>query len=135
MFSKFGHIYYLIYYQEVLPLMPALTSGRYQVKCIQLANLPIPLFDPYMLLYNTIKSMSLARVQLNMLNIKCMSITLILTNGVSCHHQAITITGPILEFPIVLEVRKCAGHIGIKFPLYGLHLIYGILMHISFSAG
>ena len=44
-------------------------------------------------------------------------------------------TGPILEFPIVLEVRKCAGHIGIKFPLYDLHLIYGILMHISFNAG
>ena len=27
--------------------MPALTSGRYQITCIQLANLPIPLFDPY----------------------------------------------------------------------------------------
>ena len=51
------------------------------------------------------------------------------------HTQEKMYTGPILEFPIILEVRKCAGHIGIKFPLYDLHLIYGILMHISLSAG
>ena len=51
------------------------------------------------------------------------------------HYTGMEYTGPILEFPMVLEVRKCAGHIGIKFPLYGLHLIYRILMHISFSAG
>ena len=33
--------------QEAPPLMPTLTSGRYHIKWTQLADLPIPLFDPY----------------------------------------------------------------------------------------
>ena len=33
--------------QEAPPFMPALTSGRYHIKWTRLADLPVPLFDPY----------------------------------------------------------------------------------------
>ena len=33
--------------QEAPPLMPALTSGTYHIKWTQLADLPVPLYDPF----------------------------------------------------------------------------------------
>ena len=42
-------VYYLIYSstQEALPLIPALTSGRYHINWTQLADLPAPLYEAY----------------------------------------------------------------------------------------
>ena len=40
-------LYYLSSTQEAPPLLPALTSGRCQVKWTCLADLPAPLYDPY----------------------------------------------------------------------------------------
>ena len=37
----------LIFTQDSPPLMPTLTSGRYQMKWVQLANLPAPMYEPY----------------------------------------------------------------------------------------
>ena len=37
----------MLFFQETLPLMPALTSGRYHIKWTQLANLPAPIYDSY----------------------------------------------------------------------------------------
>ena len=39
-------LYYLSYTQEAPPLLPALTSGRCQVKWTRLADLPVPLYLP-----------------------------------------------------------------------------------------
>ena len=69
--------------------MPALASGRYHIKWTQLADLPVPLYGTHVAVQHTIRSMSLAIAQFQMLYIRCMSMTLILTNGVSCHHQVI----------------------------------------------
>ena len=38
---------YLLSTQEALPLIPALTSGRYHIKWTQLADLPVPLCDAH----------------------------------------------------------------------------------------
>ena len=69
--------------------MLTLTSGRYHIKWTQLADLPAPLYDAYVAVQDKKYTLLAIVVQLKMLNIKRMSMTLILTDGVSCHHQVI----------------------------------------------
>ena len=44
----------MLYLQEAPPLLPALISGRYHIKWTQLANLPVPLFSPYVAMQDQI---------------------------------------------------------------------------------
>ena len=44
-------LYYLSYTQEAPPLVPALTSGRCQVKWTRLADLPAPLYHVHVAVY------------------------------------------------------------------------------------
>ena len=49
MYGRYRHLanIYLLFIQETPPLMPALASGRYNIKWTQLADLPVPLYSAY----------------------------------------------------------------------------------------
>ena len=71
--------------------MPALTSGRYHIKWTRLADIPVPLYHAYVAVqHHKIYVTGCESPVEDTLNIKYVSMILTLTNGVSCHHQAIT---------------------------------------------
>ena len=70
--------------------MPALTSGRYHIKWTQLADLPAPLCFTYTAVqHHKIYVTGDSPIE-DAIHQVYVYMILILTNGISCHHQAIT---------------------------------------------